>query len=138
MKSDPGMVGSTWPMEASYFDRRSKTYDSDETHGFIVSLLLGGARMQSAYRVLDIATGTGAVALKAAQSVGPTGDVLGIDVSSGMLDVARKKAGAAGVHNVEFRQADAEQIDLPRPSFDLIFCASGLVFMSDIAAALLR
>ena len=51
---------------------------------------------------------------------------------------ARQKAAAAGLDTVEFRQADAEQIDLTRASFDLIFCASGLVFMSDIPAALRR
>lgn len=125
-------------MEASYFDGRSKNYDADETHRRIVSLLIGGVRLQPGDRVLDTATGTGAVALKAAESVGSTGMVLGIDVSSGMLEVARKKAAAAGVDNVAFRQADAEQIDLPHGRFDLILCASGLIFLSDVPAALCR
>ena len=122
--------------EATHFDRRGPSYDASETHRRILSILVSGAPLQPGMRVLDIATGTGAVALKAAEMVGTQGSVLGVDISEGMLAEARRKAAAAGLRNVEFVQADAERMELPGGSFDSIFCASGLVLMRDIPAAL--
>lgn len=89
-------------------------------------------------RVLDIATGTGAAALAAAKIVGPRGSVLGIDISEAMLAEARRKAEAASALNVEFIQANAEHYDLPPQHVDFLLCASGLVMMRDIPAALER
>jgi ubiquinone/menaquinone biosynthesis C-methylase UbiE len=52
--------------------------------------------------VLDVATGTGLVALAAARVVGPGGRVTGIDLSSAMLARAAEKAGELGFRHVEF------------------------------------
>jgi ubiquinone/menaquinone biosynthesis C-methylase UbiE len=131
--------GEHQPMNApTHFDRRAPTYDADETHRRIIAILVSGALLQPGMRVLDIATGTGAAALKAAEIVGSQGSVLGIDISDGMLAEARRKVTAAGLQNVEFVNADAEQLDLPAESFDFIFCASALVLMRDIPATLHR
>jgi ubiquinone/menaquinone biosynthesis C-methylase UbiE len=123
---------------STHFDRRGSTYDANQTHRRIVTTLMSGAPLQPGMRVLDVATGTGTVALAAAEIVGSQGSVLGIDISDGMLVEARRKAAAAGLHTVEFVSADAEQIDLPAGSFDFVFCASGLVMMRDIPRALRR
>jgi demethylmenaquinone methyltransferase / 2-methoxy-6-polyprenyl-1,4-benzoquinol methylase len=56
-------------------------------------------------RALDVATGTGDLALELARRVGPSGEVVASDFSEGMLDVARRKA--AGVGNVRWEQANA-------------------------------
>jgi ubiquinone/menaquinone biosynthesis C-methylase UbiE len=110
---------------STHFDRRGPTYDADETHRRIITILVSGAPLQPDMRVLDIGTGTGTAALKAAEIVGSQGSVLGIDVSEGMLAEARRKGMAAGLQNVEFIHADAEQFDLPEESLDFMFCASG-------------
>ena len=120
----------------SHFDRRGATYDRDAIHHNVVSVLVAGAEIRSGFRVLDIATGTGLLAFEAARKVGPAGKVLGIDVSKGMLAEARKKAAAAELRNIDFVLADAERLELPRGSFDRVFCSSALVSMLDIPRAL--
>jgi ubiquinone/menaquinone biosynthesis C-methylase UbiE len=107
-----------------------------ETKFTIASLLVAGAEIGPGFRVLDIATGTGLLAIEVAQKVGPTGKVLGIDVSKGMLTEVHKKAAAAELRNIDFVLADAERLEFTRESFDCVFCASALVLLSDIPRAL--
>ncbi len=121
---------------ASHFDRRGATYDQDDVHHRVASLLAVGADIRPGFQVLDIATGTGLLALQAARQVGPAGTVVGIDVSAGVLAEAERKAQAAGLQNLRFMLADAGRLDLPRASFDCVFCSSGLVLMPDIPQAL--
>ena len=120
----------------SHFDRRGATYDRDDAHHRIALLLLAGVDLKSGFRVLDIATGTGLLALEVSQRVGPTGTVVAIDVSQGMLSEARRKADAAGLRNIDIVCADAERLEFSGGSFDCLFCASALVLMSDISRAL--
>ena len=122
----------------THFDRRGSTYDASQTHRKVVTTLMSGAPLKAGMQVLDVATGTGAVALAAAEVVGPEGSVLGIDISDGMLAEARQKVSAAALQTVKFVQADAEQVDLPTESFDFVFCGSGLVMMRNIPGALTR
>lgn len=62
-------------------------------------------------RVLDVGTGTGIVALHAAARLGPSGKVVGVDLSDGMLAVAKQNATRGGLTGrVEFRQMDAESL----------------------------
>ena len=120
----------------SHFDRRGATYDRDAIHHNVVALLIAGAEIRSGFRVLDIATGTGLLAIEAAQRVGPAGKVVGIDVSNGMLAEAHRKAAAADLRNIDFVLADAERLEFPRESFDRVLCSSALVLMSHIPRAL--
>src|SRR5438093_12954754 len=64
-------------------------------------------------RVLDVATGRGAVLFCAAERVGPTGQVLGIDLSEGMVRETAAEIDRAGLANAEVRLMDAEQLALP-------------------------
>lgn len=87
-------------------------------------------------RVLDIATGIGEPALSAARRVGLAGAIVATDLSARMLAIARARATAAGLRNVELVQADAERLDFPDGSFDAILCRWGLESLSDPARAL--
>lgn len=77
-------------------------------------------------RVLDIATGIGEPALLAASRVGPAGRVVATDISPQMLDIARERATASGLANVEFMEADAGRLDFPDAGFDAILCRWGV------------
>lgn len=87
-------------------------------------------------KILDIATGTGLVALEVAQLVGSEGRVVGIDISTGMLDQAKRKIEAAGLSNIELRQADAEALEFPDNSFDRVLCCSALPLITNLQATL--
>lgn len=84
------------------------------------------AEVEAGHRVLDIATGIGEPALLAASRVGPAGRVVATDLSPHMLDIARERAMALGLTNVEFMEADAERLDFPDGSFDAILWRWGL------------
>ena len=98
--------------------------------------LLDLARVQPAHRVLDVATGTGEPAITAARRVGPTGQVLATDQAPQMLAIGRERAEQLGLVNVEFREMDAETLDLPAQSFDAIVCRCGLMFLPNLGQAL--
>lgn len=70
--------------------------------------------------VLDLGSGGGLDVFLAAQRVGPSGFVYGVDATPEMIALARRNAARAGVGNVEFRSGDLEQIPLPEASVDVI------------------
>jgi ubiquinone/menaquinone biosynthesis C-methylase UbiE len=86
-------------------------------------------------RVLDVCCGTGASAIPAAFAVGPTGQVLGVDVATALLELARNKAQQQNLANIEFRAGDFENLGLPNESFDAIVCVFGIFFVPDMVAA---
>jgi ubiquinone/menaquinone biosynthesis C-methylase UbiE len=87
-------------------------------------------------RVLDVGTGKGAALIPAARRVGATGRVVGIDLSSAMLEEAARAARAAGIANYELRKMDAEHLEFPDASFDAVTCAFSLFFFPALDAAL--
>ena len=92
------------------------------------------AALRPGERVLDVACGTGVVARLAAQQVGATGTVAGLDVNPGMLAVARS-ANPPGM-TIEWHEASAEAMPLPDASCDVVLCQMGLQFVPDKPAAL--
>ncbi len=98
--------------------------------------LIALAQIEPGQRVLDIATGIGEPAVTAAMRVGPTGQVVAIDQSPQMLAIARKRAAALGLQNVEFRELDAERLDLLEGSFDAALCRWGLMLLPQLVPAL--
>lgn len=89
-------------------------------------------------RVLDVATGRGEPAIRAAKRVGPRGSVLGIDVDASMLAMAQARAEAEGVTNLELRVADAASPGdaVPMAAFDVALLRWGLMYMPSPVAAL--
>ncbi len=63
--------------------------------------------------VVDLGSGTGSVALKAAEVVGQTGNVVGVDLSEEMVDVARRRLGKTGPGNLTLQQGRGESIPAP-------------------------
>jgi ubiquinone/menaquinone biosynthesis C-methylase UbiE len=89
-------------------------------------------------RVLDVACGTGVVARLAAQQVGGTGQVVGLDLNPGMLAVAASSAGSALPMGapITWQEASATKMPLPDAAFDIVYCQAGLQFFPDRSAAL--
>jgi SAM-dependent methyltransferase len=70
--------------------------------------------------VLDLGSGAGMDSLLAARRVGPTGRVIGVDMTEVMVEKARANAQAAGVANVEFRQGEADHLPAGDASVDVV------------------
>jgi SAM-dependent methyltransferase len=94
--------------------------------------LVALAAVRDGSRVLDIATGSGEPALTAARVVGASGRVVAVDMSPGMLAIARERVDAAGLKNVDLVESDAESLRLDPHSFDAVVCRWGLMFMPDL------
>jgi ubiquinone/menaquinone biosynthesis C-methylase UbiE len=89
-------------------------------------------------RVLDVACGTGMVALDAGARVSPGGQVVGIDLSGRMIEMARQRAQRERSANVRFERMDAESLVLPDGSFDVALCALGLMYLPSPEQAVLE
>jgi len=94
------------------------------------------ARVGADMRVLDVATGSGEPAVTAARRVAPSGRVIAVDQSPGMLAIARERADALRISNVEFRESDGEALTITEHDFDAVLCRWGLMFMPDLDRAL--
>lgn len=95
---------------------------------------LAAAGLRSGERVVDVGCGCGDTSLAAADRVGASGEVLGVDLSAPMLARARERAREAGATNVRFEQADAQTASLPA-GFDVVFSRFGVMFFDAPEAA---
>lgn len=116
------------------FNTVSSGYDSRALRFFLESAkcMAGYLDGPDIKRVLDVATGTGNLALEIARTF-PGMQVTGIDFSSGMLAQALAKAEAEGISNAEFLEMDMHEITLPDNHFDAAVCAFGIFFAEDMA-----
>lgn len=83
--------------------------------------------------VVDVGCGTGQTTLQLADAVGPDGRVVGVDISTPMLALARERAGARD--NVSFLEDDAQTHSFAPASFDALFSRFGVMFFDDPVAA---
>ena len=102
-----------------------------EVFGPATEMMLDLANMRVGDRVLEVAAGTGDLAIMIARRVGPNGYVLATDISTSMLNVAAEALRNAGLANVETRVMDAENIELDADSFDAVICRMGLMLFSN-------
>ena len=98
--------------------------------------VLALAALSPGEAVLDVACGTGLVSFPAARAVGPSGRVLGVDLSGRMVGVARTRADVRRVANAAFERMDAAQLALPDGGFDAVLCALGLMYPPEPERAL--
>jgi SAM-dependent methyltransferase len=93
--------------------------------------VVDAARIGPGMRVVDVACGTGVLALEAEARVGPAGSVVGIDLNPGMLAVARHKS-----RRIEWLQGEAETLPLADADVDAAVSQFGLMFFRDRIAAI--
>jgi len=117
------------------FDRAADTYDAVgvEWFGPIARGLVDELRPAPGERVLDVGCGRGAALFPLAEAVGPTGHVLGIDLSPRMVEATA--ADARGLPQVEVRVGDARAPGLPASSYDVVASSLVLFFLPDPAGA---
>ncbi len=120
------------------FDGLASSYDNPSTRffPFTADRLVSFVKPRPGSKVLDVATGTAAVAVAFAQAVGGQGRVQAIDFSSGMLDKAEANIRKMATDNVDLHEMDAQKLDFKSGYFHYVVCSYGLFFMSDMQAAL--
>ena len=120
-----GPTGDFWTDNADLFDAGVARY----LHQF-----LEAAAIEPAAQVLDVGCGNGQTTREAAR-LARAGEVTGIDLSSRMLTLARRRAEQEGLANVRFEQADAQIADLGVDRYDRVISRTGVMFFGDPVAA---
>ena len=124
------------------FDTVAAGYDHPALSFFpeTAKRLINHLELNTSDNLLDVCTGTGVVALRAAEKI-TQGTVTGIDLSSGMLQQAINKALEKGFTNTQFQQMDLEAINdqtqgLKDNSYDVVTSSFGLFFLEDMTTNL--
>jgi len=120
-----GDEGEYWADNAEYFDRSVAVYHER---------LLTAAAIAERDHVLDVGCGTGQTTRDAARAAS-AGAAFGVDLSSRMLDFARRRAAEEGVTNVTFAQADAQIHPFEPDAFDVAISRTAAMFFGDHVAA---
>lgn len=129
--SDQEQAGLAW--QIGVWNQISDIYSREVDPRFepVVDGLLARASLAAGEQVLDLGTGTGAVIARSAPIVGPSGKVVGVDLSPDMLELARERMDAVGLSNVELREGRAEEIPAGARSFDAIFAGLSMMYVID-------
>jgi SAM-dependent methyltransferase len=119
-----GRGGHTWVARQAH---------TDITLTPVTEALLSHAAPRAGERVLDVGCGCGGPTLEFARAIGPAGRVAALDISGPMLAEGRRRAGDAGIANIDWLQADPATA--PLDEFDLLTSAFGVMFFGDPVAA---
>jgi SAM-dependent methyltransferase len=135
MDSQEAQAGLTW--QIGVWNRISDVYAREIDRRFepVVDEVIARAQLGPGEHVLDLGTGTGAVAARAAHVVGPDGLVVGVDISADMLRAAEQRVAAQGLRRVSFREGRAEALPAENASFDVALASLSLMYVIDRAAA---
>jgi ubiquinone/menaquinone biosynthesis C-methylase UbiE len=135
MDTDAERRGLEW--QIGVWDRISQLYlrEVDPRFATVVENVVRRGDLKPGQRVLDLGTGTGAVAVEAARLVGPAGKVTAVDISPDMLTLARRRLVESGHANVDFREGRAEQLPVDDRAFDVLLASLSLMYAIDRAAA---
>ena len=120
----------------AYYDLFSHVYDrvialhSGDASARLRDLLIERTGIQAGGRLLDLCTGTGAVAVRAQTAVEPGGLAVGVDFSVGMIRRACVKAHQRGVAVVTFVVGDAARLPFANACFDAVSCSHAMYELS--------
>ena len=115
---------------AAYQQRLDQIMARGEARGRTRVIELLG--LETDMRVLDLACGPGTLSRPIAARVAPGGEVIGVDLAEGMIELAR----ATGIPHAHFQVMDIEKLDFPDASFDAAACGHGLQFAPNLSRAL--
>ncbi len=124
---------------AGIFGRAAITYDhiGPRFFSYFGRRLVDIAQIPAGSKILDVATGRGALLFPASEAAGSEGMVIGIDISEQMVQETTKElVGLKVTPNVEVRQMDAEQLEFPDESFDYVLCGFAIFFFPQPSHAL--
>jgi SAM-dependent methyltransferase len=135
MSRDNDSEGLAW--QTSVWDSMSEVYleEVDERFVPVIDGVISRAAIRPGDRVLDLGTGTGAVALRLAVDIGDSGHVVGVDISQDMLRIAAQRAEKLQLSNIEFQEGRAERIPVADSSFDVLLASLSLMYVIDRATA---
>ena len=112
---------------AARFNAMAAEFDAQGAFAHFGQRLVEVVSIEPGQRVLDVATGRGAVLFSAAERAGETGEVVGVDLAENMVRAANEEAERRGL-GTPVRVMDAEQLDFPDGTFDRVLCGFGLMF----------
>lgn len=124
-------AAATYNAAADFFDHPANTFWERYGRTTIKHL-----QPSPGAHVLDVCCGSGASALPAAELVGPTGSVIGVDLAENLLQLAQAKATQRGLTNVQFESGDLTDLRFADGAFDAVVCVFGIFFVPDMEAAL--
>ncbi|KAL2065403.1 hypothetical protein VTL71DRAFT_3073 [Oculimacula yallundae] len=129
------------------YDARAPIYEDDgkdgssDFHKAHAADYIEWMTLSPGLKVLDLACGTGGISIPAARAVAPSGSVIAVDISPVSLSIARSKAEKGNLP-VTFLEHDMENLTvlagIEDGKFDVITCASAMVFLEDPAACVQR
>ena len=123
---------------AAFYSRVATTYDQIGPTVFTTfgQRIVERAAIQPGARVLDVAAGRGANLFAAADKVGSTGEVVGIDIAPAMVQETQTLIEQRGLQNVSMQLMDAEQLTFADNSFDHVLCNFAIFFFPQLQQAL--
>lgn len=129
--SEQEREGLAW--QVGVWDRMSDVYVREIDHRFepVVEGVIRRAKLKAGDHVLDLGTGTGAVAERAASLVGPDGSITAVDPSPEMLAIAQGRFDASGVKNVDPREGRGEEIPAESGAYDAVLAGLSLMYAID-------
>lgn len=127
--------GLAW--QTGVWNRISDIYlrEIDQRFAPVVEGVIARADLAANKDVLDLGTGTGAVAERAALAVRPNGRVIGVDISADMLAQARRRAVAHDLANLNLLEGRAESIPVEDKAFDVVLACLSMMYVIDREAA---
>jgi O-methyltransferase / aklanonic acid methyltransferase len=120
------------------FNRTASSYDrvGPRLFSYFGNRLVELAGVCSGTSVLDVGCGRGAIVFPAAQKVGASGEVIGIDIAETMLQHTASDIENLGLANARVCNMDAEALHFPEARFDFVICGFGLYEFYDLDPAL--